>query len=227
MHQPDICMLQSHKDPTLREQQLQHVCWNAHNSKCNTKHGVLAALLKAQDNLAMVINCLTVYETCTKCPVPHKRAQPCIITQTGMPSYQKDWDRNSLLTTETVLTHGTEHKSLAPMSAYKAAYIEKSCWEKPKTTSGNRPELRTHLIPKECLCHSASDIAGRMTNLALGSKVTSLSIHSSRFSQRIRVSLAHLQSALTDISYRLETRLPRWQAKCSVLQVNSSSDTIQ
>lgn len=104
------------------------------------------------------------------------------------------------------------------MSANKAAYIEKSCWEKPKTTSGNRSELRTHLIPKECLCHSASDIAGRMTNLALGSKVTSLSIHSGRFSQRIRVSLAHLQvwSPLRDISYRLETRLPRCQAKYSI-----------
>lgn len=89
MHQPDICMLQSHKDPTLREQQLQHVCWNARNSKCNTKHGALAALLKAQDNLEIVINCLTVYETCTECPVPHKRAQPCFTTQTGIPLYQR------------------------------------------------------------------------------------------------------------------------------------------
>lgn len=87
-----------------------------------------------------------------------------------MPSYQQDWDRNTLLTTETVPMHRTEHKSLAPMPAYKAAYIEKSCWAKPKTTSGNRPEQRTHLIPKECPCQGALDIAGRMTNLALGRK---------------------------------------------------------
>lgn len=97
------------------------------------------------------------------------------------------------------------------MPTYKAAYIEESCWAKPKTTSGNRPERRTHLIPKDCPCHGASDIAGRMTNLALGREVTFLSIHSGRFSQRIRVSLAHLQvwSPSGDISCRLETWLPR------------------
>lgn len=59
MHQADICTLQSCKDPTLKELQPQHICWNADNSKCNTRHGVLVALLKAQDNLAIVVNCLT------------------------------------------------------------------------------------------------------------------------------------------------------------------------
>lgn len=59
MHQPDICTLQSHKNPTVKELQPQHICWNADNSKCNTKHGVPAALVRAQDNLAIVVNCLT------------------------------------------------------------------------------------------------------------------------------------------------------------------------
>lgn len=102
-------------------------------------------------------------------PCSTQELQPCITTLTGIPSHQRGWDRNSLLTTETVLMRGTEQRSLAPISAYEAVYIKKSCWAKPKTTSGNRPELRTHLIPKECPCHSASDTAWRMTNLALGS----------------------------------------------------------
>lgn len=70
--------------------------------------------------------------------------------------------------------HEAEH---APV----LAYTEKTCWVKQKTPSGNRSEVRTHLIPKECSCLGASDIARRMTNLALGSKVTFLSIHSGRF----------------------------------------------
>lgn len=168
MHQPDTCTLQSCKDPTLRELQSQHICWNTDNSKCNTRHHVLAALVKAQDNLAIAIK----NSQCKKhVPMPWstQELQPHITILTGMPSYQRGWDRNSLLTTETVPMHGTEQRSLAPISAYEAVYTKKSCWAKPKTTSGNRPELRTHLIPKECPCHSASDIARRMTNLVLGS----------------------------------------------------------
>lgn len=64
---------------------------------------------------------------------------------------------------------------------------------------------------------------------ALGKELMFPFTCSSRFSQRIGVSLAHLQvqSPLGDTSCRLETGLPTCQGKCSILQIDSSQGAIQ
>lgn len=64
---------------------------------------------------------------------------------------------------------------------------------------------------------------------APGKELTFPFICSGRFSQRIGVSLAHLQvqPPLGDTSCRLETGLPTCQDKCSALQIDSSQGDIQ